>query len=75
MTTYAVIVRGAAVQPGSPVPGAVAPHPAAELPGPADTGELGERRCTEPKKDGSQCNGTPGDDGLCAAHKPAKTAE
>lgn len=31
------------------------------------------RACTETTKAGEPCKGTPGDDGLCAAHK--KTAD
>lgn len=31
--------------------------------------------CTELKKNGEPCNGTPGPDGLCAAHKPAAATE
>jgi hypothetical protein len=32
------------------------------------------RSCTETTKAGEPCKGTPGDDGLCAAHKPAAPA-
>jgi uncharacterized protein DUF5763 len=63
MTRFAVIVRGAAVAPGAPFPGAAAPHPAAE------TGPEPERTCTATTKAGEPCKGRPGDDGLCAAHK------
>ncbi len=59
---YAVIVRGAAVAPGAPEPGAVAPHPDAE------TTPAG---CTELTKAGEPCKGRPGPDGRCAAHKEA----
>lgn len=57
---YAVIVRGTAVAPGTPVPDGIAPHPEPE-----------ERACTELTKAGEPCKGRPGDDGLCAAHKDA----
>lgn len=61
---YAVIVRGAAIAPGLPEPGAVAPHPDAETtPEPP--------KCRETTKAGEPCKGRPGDDGLCAAHKEA----
>jgi hypothetical protein len=60
---YAVVIQGAAVAPGSPGPGAVVPHPTAEAP------EREARACTELTKAGEPCKGTPGDDGLCAAHK------
>jgi hypothetical protein len=60
---YAVIVRGAAVAPGTLFDGAVIPHPGATGPEPEPP------RCTETTKAGDPCQGRPGDDGLCAAHK------
>jgi hypothetical protein len=69
MTTYAVVVGGQGVGPGTPHPGAVVPHPGAV----PDEPEPEPRACTELTKAGEPCKGTPGDDGLCAAHK--KTAE
>lgn len=68
---YAVIVRGAAVQPGTPFPGATAPHPAAPVTAVPGPGPEVERTCTERTKAGDPCKGRPGDDGLCAAHKTA----
>jgi hypothetical protein len=62
MSRFAVIVRGAAMAPGAPFPGAAAPHPAAGEPEP-------ERSCIKLTKAGEPCKGRPGDDGLCAAHK------
>lgn len=62
MTAYAVIVRGAAVQPGTPAPGAVAPHPGA-------VEDTGPRACSGTTKAGEPCKGRAGDDGFCAAHK------
>jgi hypothetical protein len=63
---YAVVITGQGVAPGTPHPGAVVPHPDAV---PDATPQEG-RACTELTKAGEPCKGTPGDDGLCAAHKP-----
>lgn len=60
---YAVIVRGAAAPAGVITPGVHSqPEPAADAE---------PRACTELTKAGEPCKGTPGDDGLCAAHKKA----
>jgi len=40
------------------------------VPGPSAGAEPAPRACRELRKDGEPCQGTPGDDGLCAAHKP-----
>lgn len=59
---YAVVVRGQAAPAGVIAPGHISePEPPAQ-PEP--------RKCTELTKAGNPCQGTPGDDGLCAAHKP-----
>jgi hypothetical protein len=65
MTAFAVVIRGAAVMPGEPVPGATAPHPDA-IP---DETPADERTCTATTAKGDPCKGRAGDDGLCAAHK------
>lgn len=57
---YAVQVRGTAVPDGMTAPVEIAAEPPV-------------RACTETTKAGEPCKGTPGDDGLCAAHK--KTAD
>ncbi len=65
---YAVIVRGAAAPAGVIAPGvhsAPLDAPVPEQP----------RACTELTKAGNPCQGTPGDDGLCAAHKPKGEAD
>lgn len=60
---YAVVVRGAAAPAGVVAPGI---H---SQPEPAAAPEPEPRTCTELTKAGQPCKGTPGDDGLCAAHK------
>ena len=58
---YAVVVRGAAAPAGVIAPG----HDSRpEQPAQPET-----RACTATTKAGEPCKGTPGDDGLCAAHK------
>lgn len=58
---YSVVVRGQSAPAGVIGPGHVSlPEP------PADAAP---RACTELTKAGQPCKGTPGDDGLCAAHK------
>jgi hypothetical protein len=62
MSWYSVVIRGAAAPAGVIAEDHISePEPAAQ-PEP--------RRCTETTKAGNPCQGTPGDDGLCAAHKP-----
>ena len=64
---YAVVVRGAAAPAGVIAPGHISvpePPPAPE-----------PRVCTATTKAGNPCQGTPGDDGLCAAHKPKGDAD
>jgi hypothetical protein len=64
MTAYAVVIRGAAVQPGTPLPGAVAPHPGAEAPEPE------KALCAGTKADGGPCGAYPkADSAFCVAHQ------
>jgi hypothetical protein len=60
---FSVVVRGAAAPAGVIAPGHDSrPEPPATA---------GPRACTELTKAREPCKGTPGDDGLCAAHKKA----
>lgn len=64
MTVYAVVVRGAAAPAGVIAPGHVSLPEQPAQPQP--------RACRALTKAGEPCKGTPGDDGFCAAHKPAR---
>lgn len=62
MSLYAVVVRGVSAPAG-----VIAPDHISQ---PGQPAEPEPRACTELTKAGEPCKGTPGDDGLCAAHKP-----
>jgi hypothetical protein len=67
MTAYAVGYRiGGKGEPAHAVP--IIDGVAVSGPPPV---EAEPRACTETTKAGEPCKGTPGDDGLCAAHKKA----
>lgn len=62
-----IVVRTA---PGEHVPAAVGQAVPGGIPD-----EPAPRACTELTKAGEPCKGTPGPDGLCAAHKPKGDAD